>query len=318
MRNARLLLFGVLLLGLVAAVSAQNLPIGLQKIIEHNQQETEEFALTVSFFIAFLAGILTIFSPCLLPLIPAYFSYTFKERTNITRMTLVFFAGFAVVFTALGVVAGFLGEQTLSVVQDGMLVMLAGFFLVFLGLLTLAGKGFSSFFRFRKFKKFKNDVTGVFLFGMSFALGWTACTGPILAGILGLGAILGNVWQSALLLFFYALGNLVPLFVLSVFYDKLNLADRIKPKRWRFALGTQVVHVHPFNVLAGVLFILIGAVLVVFKGTAIVNAWDVFGTKQFFYDFQNALLTWPYANAVGIAAFVLFTLLIVWVLWRRK
>src|SRR3989344_1696972 len=71
----------LLLIPLAFLVSAQSdLPIGLQKIIDLNNQDAENFALKVSFFIAFLAGMLGILSPCILPFLPAYFSYTFKEK----------------------------------------------------------------------------------------------------------------------------------------------------------------------------------------------------------------------------------------------
>ncbi len=107
------------------------LPSNLQKIIEYNQQNSMDFGVKISFFIAFLAGMLGILSPCFLPLLPAYFSNTFKEKKNITKMTLVFFAGFAAVFVGMGVIAGFIGEQSLSVLQKGWVVVIGGWFLSF-------------------------------------------------------------------------------------------------------------------------------------------------------------------------------------------
>src|SRR3989338_6076760 len=130
MNKSSLILFVILILLAAAAFAKSDIPIGLQRIIEYNQKSTADFAVKVSFIIAFVAGILGILSPCILPFIPAYFSYTFKEKKNITKMTLVFFMGFSLVFVAMGIVAGFIGSQLLSVLQKGWLVTIAGVFIV--------------------------------------------------------------------------------------------------------------------------------------------------------------------------------------------
>ena len=304
---------------LIISVNAQSdIPVGLQKIIDFNTKSTQEFAVKTSFFIAFIAGILGILSPCILPFIPAYFSYTFKEKKNITKMTFVFFLGFTLVFIIMGVIAGFLGAQVLSVVQGGWVVTIAGIFIVILGFMTLFGKGFSSFIKIRH--KFRNDVPGVFLLGVFFAMGWTACLGPILAGILGIGAILNNIFYSALLLFFYSLGNLVPLFLLSIFYDKFNLANSkfIQGKMFKFNLFRKNFEIHSTNLMSGILFMLVGAVIVIFQGTAVVNTWDIFGTRQYFYSVQDALIGFKYANLLGIILLLGFIICIGLFLWRYK
>ncbi len=300
-------------------VSAQtDIPIGLQRIIDHNQQATTNFALNISFFIAFVAGILGILSPCILPFLPAYFSYTYKEKKNITKMTGVFFLGFSLVFVSMGVIAGFVGTQTLVLLQKKWLVMLAGAFLIFLGTLTFMGKGFSSFLKLNQ--KFKNDVPGTFLFGISFALGWTACLGPILSGILGIGVILNNIGYSALLLFFYSLGNVVPLFILSIFYDKFNLAESrfIKGKMLNYNFFGKKYQVHSTNLISGLLLSLIGLILIIYQGTAIFNTWDFLGTKQYFYSLQRQLIGWQYANILGIVSLIIFVLLLYFALKKFK
>ena len=308
------LLFFILIL--VLPVAFAQLPPALQKIKEYNQQFSLDFSVKVSFLIAFVAGMLGILSPCILPFLPAYFSYTFKEKKNITLMTLVFFGGFSIVFVILGVVAGLVGEQTLVVLQQRWLVTIAGLVIFSMGVLTLLGKGFGSFFHFNR--KFDNDVPGVFLMGMAFALGWTACLGPILGGILGIGAILGNMWRAGLLMFFYALGNLVPLFLLSFFYDKFKLSESrfIKGRMITFNILGKVREVHSINLISGLLFMFMGLVIVLFEGTGKVNSWDFLGTKPYFYSLQNLLLGWKYANVVGAGLFVLFVLLLGYFVWR--
>ena len=288
----------------------------MQKIIDFNKQSTIDFSVKISFFVAFVAGILGILSPCILPFLPAYFSYTFKEKKNISQMTLIFFLGFSLVFVILGAIAGYVGEQTLYVIQKPWLVAIAGIFMIILGIVTLSGKKVCSFMGHNKFK---NDVPGTFLFGMFFAVGWTACLGPILAGILGIGAILGNMGYSALLLFFYSLGNLVPLFILSMLYDKFNLSQSkfIHGKILDFSIWKKKFYVHSTNLISGLLFIIIGLILVVFKGTTLFNNLDIFGTKPYFYSIQRQLLGWEYANIISIAIFVLFIVTVIF-LWKQS
>ncbi len=296
---------------------AAELPLGLQKIKEYNRQSTKDFAVKVSFLIAFVAGMLGILSPCILPFLPAYFSYTFKEKQNLTLMTGVFAIGFTIVFVTLGIIAGILGEQSLAILQKRWITSIAGVFLIGMSWFILQGKGLISFVP--SIKRFSNDVPGVFLFGVFFALGWTACVGPILAGILGVGAILGNLGQAALLLLFYSLGNLVPLFLLSFCYDRFRWGEWswIKGRRVMIPLGEKKWEFHSTNMIsAGILF-LIGIVLLIFGSTAIVNTVDLLGTREYFYSLQRALLEWEPASVAGIAGLVVLAMMIVYS-WRKK
>lgn len=315
---ALLAVCGIIFFLIASQVSAESdLPVGLQKIVDSNKEITADFALNVSFFIAFIAGILGILSPCILPFLPAYFSYTFKEKSSITKMTLVFFLGFSTVFVAMGIVAGFIGAQTLSVIQQGWLVAIAGAFMIVLGIMTLFGKKVCHLIDHRQFKK---DIPGTFLFGMFFAVGWTACLGPILAGILSIGAILGNIWYSAVLLFFYSLGNLVPLFILSIIYDKSNISQSrfIQGKTFEISIAGKRYHFNSTNIISGLLFLIIGTVLLVYKGTSIVNKFDIFGTKQYFYSIQRQFIVWKHADALGVAVFALFIAAIVLFFWKSR
>lgn len=315
-----LFIFFVILVFVLAssALAQTDIPIGLQKIIDFNAQNSANFAVKVSFFIAFIAGILGILSPCILPFLPAYFSYTFKEKKNITKMTLVFFMGFSLVFVAMGIVAGFIGSQTLLRIQSGWLVTIAGVFMILLGIITLRGKKVC--FYLNVCKRFKNDISGTFLFGMFFAIGWTACLGPILAGILGIGALLGNIVYSAVLMLFYSLGNLVPLFILAMLYDRFNLGESrfIRGKNIPIRLGKREYNIHSTNLISAILFFVIGFILIIYKGTAIVNMLDIFGTKSYFYSIQRQLIEWQYANILGFAIFSVFIVITGWFLWKYK
>ncbi len=319
---------GLLLIGIVLALCAvplaladSHLPPAILKIKEYNKQHTQDFALKVSFFIAFVAGMLGIFSPCILPFLPVYFSYTFKEKKNITFMTLIFFAGFSLAFVTMGIIAGLLGQTLLSGVQNPWLGTVAGLFIISMGVLSILGKGFSSLISANK--KFSHDTFGTFLFGLFFAVGWSACLGPILSGVLGIGALLHDPLNAGLLLFAYSLGNFIPLFILSVFYDKLNIANSkfIKGKMLSLSLFGKSWEVHSTNLIAGILFIFIGGIMVIFKSTEIFNTLDIFKTRDYFYLFQNKLLGWQYANITGIVVLGISLAIIGITLWtsaRKK
>lgn len=271
--------------------SAQELPQSIVAIQQDNQATAEKILLHVSLITAFLAGALTLLSPCVLPLFPAFFAYTFKEKKQITKMTLFFFLGFASMFVVMGLLAAFLGEASIIMVQENatLLVQIAGAALIMLGITTIFGKGFSGMILKTKPA---NDVIGMLVYGVLFALGWTACVGPILAGILIMAALYHNYFIAIVLMFFYSLGVFVPLFILAIFYDKTHLEKQqwIKGRLLTFTLFSKQLQVQTTELLAGVLLIATGVVFIVYKGTGIINSIDPFGTKKYFYSIQRMMI----------------------------
>mgnify|MGYP001587698709 CR=1 FL=1 len=88
------------MLSLVAgSVLALELPDNLKKVKDYNKSQ----AGSLSFLVAFLGGILSLLSPCVLPVLPAFFAYSFREERNITKVTLAFFLGMSLVFIIFGV-----------------------------------------------------------------------------------------------------------------------------------------------------------------------------------------------------------------------
>lgn len=275
----------------IAATSHTSLPASILAIQKDNQLTAEKILLNVSFITAFLAGALTLLSPCVLPLFPAFFAYTFKEKKQITKMTVLFFIGFSSMFIVMGLLAAFLGEASIIMVQENatLLVQTAGAALVVLGITTLFGKGFSGFIL--KTKPV-NDILGMLLYGVLFAMGWTACVGPILAGILIMAALYHNYFIAVILMFFYSLGIFLPLFILALCYDKTHLEKRawIKGKLLTFTVLKKQFQIQTTEVLAGVLLIATGIVFILFKGTGIINSIDPLGTKQYFYSIQRIMM----------------------------
>ena len=235
---------------------------GLKAALEKGfAPEVPEVSLLVLFFLAFVAGVLSFVSPCTLPILPAYFAYTFQsDRKRIILMTFAFFLGLALLFSLMGATATFIG----SFLRDhySLLLKVGGGVIVFMGLLSIMGKGFSGYqFQRRPAATF----FGSFLFGCSIAIGWTACVGPILAGILVLAST--QEWASigAVLLFVYAIGLGLPLMVLSLYFHRLDRNGLfwrlIRGKGWDVTLFGRDFHLHSNNIVAGLLFITLGILM---------------------------------------------------------
>ena len=117
----------------------------LKKIQQYNQQQAVFYLQNLTFFVAFLGGMISVLLPCTLAILPAFFAYTFKEKKEITKMTLVFFAGFSLIFVILGIAASVLGQSlaTLQVADTKALVFIGGIFLIIFGIMTGLGLGFN-------------------------------------------------------------------------------------------------------------------------------------------------------------------------------
>jgi len=179
--------------------------------------------------------------------------------------------------------------------------------LITFGIMILLGKGFPGISFKRKFSK---NWIGIFLAGVFFAIGWSACTGPILSGILVMTSTFGNYLTAVYLMFAYSLGVFVPIFILSFFYDKFRLdKSAIFSKEINFSILGKKYHTNIPNVIAGIIFILFGLAFIVFKGTSLVNSFDMFGLRNYFYSWQDYLiLNVKLFNIIGIIIFAVFIL----------
>ena len=179
----------------------------------------------MSYAIAFLEGIITFISPCLLPMLPIYISYFAGGGERSTKKTLTgalgFVLGFTVVFTAMGALAGTLGSflrehQTMVNLVSGLIVILFG--LNFLGVVKLNLFGGSR-------TAFNTDNMGFLsavLFGVIFSLGWTPCVGAFLGSALLLASQQGSVFAGTMMLLAYSLGLGVPFILSAVLIDNLK------------------------------------------------------------------------------------------------
>ncbi|MAH33540.1 hypothetical protein CL615_04050 [archaeon] len=306
-----LLLAVFFLMAFSFSVSSQSdFPIGLQKILDYNNNQADFYFKNISFIIAFLAGIISIISPCSLGILPAFFAYTFEERKQITKSTFAFFLGFMPVFVALGLIATFIGSTITELQQNNrLLVTIAGLFIIAMGVMAFFGKGFT----FIKTKgKIKNNAIGLFLYGIFFAIGWTACTGPIVVGILLIASILNNYIYSAFLMFFYSLGIFVPLFLMSFLFDKYNFSKSkfIQGKELEFTVFNKKIRVHSTNLIAAILFIALGLVFVIYGGTYITNNLGLGSMTSIVYSFQEKVLSLKLSNIIGVVILLVFLFLL--------
>jgi cytochrome c-type biogenesis protein len=182
----------------------------------------------VSIGAAFLAGLASFLSPCVLPLVPGYISFmsglsleelsSGRAAPGATRRTalaaLFFVLGFSSVFTALGASASFAGRFLTAHLP--LLSKAAGVLVIVFGLhiTGLAPIKWLYYTKRADTSKVAPGLAGSFVMGLAFAFGWTPCIGPILAGILALAAAQETVAQGVGLLFVYSMGLGVP-FILT-------------------------------------------------------------------------------------------------------
>ena len=179
--------------------------------------------------IAFLAGLISFLSPCVLPLVPGYICYisgtsldklTLKKNNSVFVKTVFFVFGFSFVFINFGLSASFLGNFLLK--NSDILRISASIIIIFFSLHLMGIVDFKFMnkdIRIFNYKKNKN-LTFPFVVGAAFAFGWTPCIGPILGSILTLAAIEENYLRSVWLLSFYSLGLGIPFIISGILINK--------------------------------------------------------------------------------------------------
>jgi cytochrome c-type biogenesis protein len=186
----------------------------------------------VSVVAAFLAGVFSISSPCVLPLLPIFLAHLAGAsvggvggvgRRRVLPNAVAYVLGFSLVFVALGVALGAAGAlaSTASVVASNRdwLTRIGGTMLIVLGLHQIGILRIPLLDRERRFTVESlpaGQMTSSFLVGVTFAAGWSPCVGPILGAILTMAAGQGSVDRAALLLATYSAGLAVPFLVAAV------------------------------------------------------------------------------------------------------
>lgn len=174
-------------------------------------------------FLAFGGGLLSFVSPCTLPVLTAYFAFAFQsDRSRIAANTLAFLAGLATTFSIFGAVGFALGRVLLR--NQQLILLFGGAVIVIFGVMSLLGKGFGGVDTSGTGgpQPKSTSLGGSYLFGLTFAVGWSSCVGPILGSVLTLAAQTTSVFNGMMLLFIYAMGLGLPLIVVSTFFGRMS------------------------------------------------------------------------------------------------
>ena len=185
--------------------------------------------MNTTFSVAFLAGLISFLSPCVLPLIPGYISYISgtsfekiveKKKNLIISKTIFFTLGFSFVFIALGSTASFIGKFFLN--NSDFFRILAGLIIILFSMQLIGIINFKFMNKEMRFftNQYSDSLTFPLLVGAAFGFGWTPCIGPILGSILTLAALEENIKNSMLLLSFYSLGLAIPFIISGILINK--------------------------------------------------------------------------------------------------
>lgn len=215
----------------------------------------------MTYEIVFIAGLLSFFSPCIIPLLPIYLAQLAKGATQSTvdsRMklnwyliaqTLVFVTGIGTSFVLLGFGAGFLGQ----VFSSDTFLVICGTFAILMGLYQMGLLRLDFLAKERRIHSKGSANSGIFssyLLGLTFSFGWTPCIGPVLAAILGIASSQGQGVSAAIMMLVYSAGLAVPFLIISIMgHGILDKMKKINP------------YLERIRILSGVLIILMGILL---------------------------------------------------------
>lgn len=220
--------------------------------------------------IAFIAGLFSFLSPCVLPLVPGYVSLISgvsidrlkseegsrsDARRAVILNSIAFNIGLSMIFVSLGAAAGLVGP---SITSNPWVRIIGGLVIIVFGLQLIGLLKIGALYKDTRFfsQEKPRGLLGSLTLGMAFAAGWTPCIGPILGGIIGLAATSGG-WKGGLVLSaFYAAGLAVPFLVTGLSINRF-LSFYAKFRR----------HLHKVEVVSGIVLILIGGLVMSNKVT---------------------------------------------------
>jgi len=219
----------------------------------------------VNIFVAFAAGVLSFLSPCVLPLIPSYLSFVSgvsldelrgdqaraRMRLRVVLNSLAFIIGFSIVFVSFGASASLLGALLMDY-RNG-IRLIGGLFVLAVGLYLLGAFRIAALEQYFQFnlKDKPAGYLGSILVGITFAVAWTPCVGPILGATLALASTEGEVGRGVFLLSGYAAGLALPFFLSALAINSFFLFSQFLRR-----------YLNAIHILAGVLLIAVGVLLI--------------------------------------------------------
>jgi cytochrome c-type biogenesis protein len=225
---------------------------------------------------AFVAGLVSFLSPCVLPLVPGYVSLISGvgveelkvQETHVLRKVMLnsiaFIIGFSIVFITLGALSTEIGQ--LAAQYKSTLARVAGVIIILFGLHLTGILPIKALYADKRLHNVKGGSTpwGAFVIGFAFAFGWTPCVGPILGTILGFAAAQNSVSKGILLLAVYSLGLAVPFLLAALGIERFM----------KFYGGFRR-HMHAIEVASGGLLIALGVLLVLGRFTLLARYFSV-------------------------------------------
>ncbi len=200
----------------------------------------------VNVWLAFIGGLLSFLSPCILPLAPGYLGIIsgasvadlLQEpdtgqkrgtRNRVIKATLAFILGFTLVFILLGLTSSYLGQLLRS--NRGVIMQIGGIIIIVLGLHQGGWLRIPWLYRQLRLNVGRfPGMAGAFLTGVAFSFGWTPCTGPILGSILMLAGNQANLAIGVAMLIVYSIGLALPFVLLALAFEKISKGlNRLKP-----------------------------------------------------------------------------------------
>ena len=243
---------------------------------------------------ALLAGILSILSPCSLPITLGYFSVAFQEkRERIGIITLAFLGGVGTTMAVLG--ASFTALGSFAIEQQELLATIGGALVIVFGVMSIFGKGFGGMTISRR----GGFGTGAaYLYGLVFALGWTTCVGPILGSILTLliaqGAVAStsiSIVAGAALSLIYVLGLGIPIMLLVLALrgggDRSAIHQRLRGRGFQIDLFGRTLYLHTTSLISGLLLIGLGILLITGEMTRLSEQLAASRMSQWLVDLEQ-------------------------------
>jgi len=236
--------------------------------------------------IAFFGGVLALLSPCSALLVPAFFAYAFPSRGQLILRTGIFFAGPATVPIPVGLGVGALGTRILQ--ERDTVTLVAGLLLIAIGVYQLAIGGFEVPGTSGLLGRVSGDsAIATFALGAVYGIAGF-CAGPILGGVLTIAATSGGALTGGALLFVYALGMAVPLFVLALLWERIGpwARTRVSAGEWRIGRWSRP----RVTVISSLMFIALGVLFIVFQGSnALTGVYESFGASDVSAELETAI-----------------------------
>ncbi len=217
----------------------------------------------VSFAAAFFGGVLALLSPCSALLLPAFFAYAFQNRTELLARTFLFYLGLATIFVPLGMGATL--ATSLFLDNRDTMIIVAGVLLIAFGILELSGRSIGLPFSGPSSGAVETkNLLGTYTLGLVYGFGGF-CSGPILGSVLTVAAVGDSALRGGALLAIYALGTVLPLFIIALLWDSAGLGKAKWLRGWGVEIGP--IAIHSTNLIAGTVFVLLGLAFIFLDGT---------------------------------------------------